>query len=143
MGILKVEAFDVKIVSSGITMSGGTAKGGDFFRIGMNVDAQKRHFERVLNPQEHAFALTVTDMPQQRHLMGIKLVMLDEPGALPLASGARDSVFVKVKAWTPTQGKRPAVSLTVVNQKVQGGGFSVKLPEWARPPVDPRERGKG
>lgn len=144
MGLIKVQPFNAGPGKSGVSMSQGESHGRIFFRLGLTAAAQKDLFERVLDPGKDAIALTVTNARQQNHLMGIKIVPASDPGGLAVSGGPRGSVGLKLTPWRAgAGGKRPAVSLTIVNRQVQGGGISVKLPDWARPEPDIAEAARG
>lgn len=136
MGILKVTAFEAGATSSGLSISQGETRGKTFFRLSITIAAQQELFGRPLDPAKDAISLLLTDDLKHYHLMGIKIVEMDDPTGLGIKGGARDSVFLKVATWRPTEGKRPAASLAIINAQVNGGGISVKLPDWARPVPD-------
>lgn len=136
MAILKIKAFSAGPTKSGLSISQGETRGLTFFRIGLTLAAQEEFFGRRLDPKKEGMALTLTDDRTHHHLMGIKVVAADDPNGIGLSNGTRDSVSIKVSPWRPAEGKRPAAALSVINSKVEGGGISVKLPEWARPVPD-------
>lgn len=137
MGILKVKAFEAGPAKSGISIAQGESRGRTFFRLGLTSSAQQDLLGRHLDPEKDALALIVTNEPNLNHLMGIKVVPVGDANALSVSGGPHGSVGLKVAAWrSGGGGKRPAVSLVVVNRQVQGGGISVKLPDWARPDPD-------
>lgn len=137
MGILKVQAFDAGPSKSGISIAQGETRGKLFFRLGLTAAAQEELFGRRLDAAKDAIGLLVTNDPQHRHLMGMKPVPADDPNGLTFSGGPHGSVSLKLTAWRANGGgKRPSVSLVVVNRQVEGGGISVKLPDWARPEPD-------
>ncbi|KEP68819.1 hypothetical protein DL1_08520 [Thioclava dalianensis] len=133
MALLKITEFEAGPVSSGVSISQGETRNKTFFRIGLTEAAQAELFGRKLDPKTDALALTVTDDPKHLHLMGIRLVQRDDPSAIAINDGIKGSVNIRVGTWKPAKGKHPAVSLEIINRAVKDGGFSVKLPEWARP----------
>lgn len=136
MALLKIKAFDAGPQSSGFSISQGESRGKTFFRLGMTTKAQKEYFGRPLDLKKDAIKLIVNDEPKHHHLMGIRVVDVDDPSGIALSGGARGSVFAKLATWRSAEGKRSAASLVVVNSKVRDGGVSVMLPEWARPTPD-------
>jgi len=140
MGILKVAPFDAPPTVSGLSIAIGESKGKPFIRIGISRAAQEAHFGRALVPGEDGIVLTLTDDPAHRHLMGVKPCGVSVPEALPLRSGSKGSVSLRVRPWLQVAGKRPATAMPVVNAKVDGGGISVRLPDWAKPAADPRPK---
>lgn len=144
MGILKVHPFDAGPVKSGISFSQGSSRGRTFFRLGLTATAQKEFFGRQLEPAKDAITLVVNTEPTLNHLMGIKVSTRDDPNSLNIAGGPHGSVSLKALAWrSGGGGKRPSVSLVIVNHKVSGGGISVKLPDWARPEADVSAAARG
>lgn len=138
MGLLQIQTFEAGPSKSGISISQGETGGKTFFRIGLTLAAQMEFFGRKLDTEKDAIALTVTDDPKHLHLMGINVVLPDDPKALPLSGGIKDSIALRVATWKPAQGKHPAAELKIINRQVAHGGISVKLPEWARPAPDRR-----
>lgn len=137
MGILKIQAFGAGPAKSGISMTQGEVRGKTFFRIGLTAACQTELFGIRLDPTKDAIALIVTNDKDVRHLMGIKIVPADDPAGLPFSGGPHGSASLKLAAWQSNGGgKRPAVSLVIANRAVNGGGISVKLPDWARPDAD-------
>lgn len=136
MGLLKVQAFDAGPTSSGVSISQGETRSKAFFRIGMTAAAQLDLCGRALVIGKDALAFVLTDDPEHRHLMGIKLVPIADSDGVAVSGGIKGSISVKVLAWKPASGKHPAVSLPVINRQVVSGGFSVKLPDWAQPAAD-------
>jgi len=136
MAILQIKAFEAGPSASGVSMSQGVARGGTYFRVSVTADAQQGLFGRLLVLGKDAIALIVTDDPKLLHLMGVRVVGSSDSAGILAAGGPRGSVWIKVQPWRPAEGKRPAASLPIINAKVEGGGISVKLPEWARPVRD-------
>lgn len=133
MAILKIAPFEVGNAKSGVSISQGEVRGRCFYRITLSGAAQRRFFNRALDPKEDALALLVTDMPDTRALMGVRIVPVDDASALPLAAGVKGSVNARASCWRPAKGKRPSMQMQIINEAVKGGGFSVRLPEWAMP----------
>lgn len=142
MARVKVSAFVSSAVQkSGITIALCELKGGQHFRIGITAAAQAEFFGGPLNPEKDAIEIILDDQPGSVHLLGLKLSELSDADALAVSSGIKGAISLKVIPWCQVApGKRPAVSLPVVNQK-KGEFVSVKLPEWAR--VKPRLIGQG
>jgi len=137
MGLLKVKPFEAGPSKSGISLTQGESRGQAYYRLGMTAAAQEELLGRRVDPEADAIALTVTNDPKLHHLMGIRLVPVSDPNALSVSSAPHGSVGLKLAAWRSTGGgKRSPVSLVVVNRQVNGGGISVKLPDWARPEPD-------
>ena len=135
MPLLKVAEFEAGPAKSGVSMALGESKSRAFFRIGLTEFAQKDLFGRVIDPEKEALKLVVNNDPKTRHLMGIGIVSRDDPAAIRLVAGVRASVSCKVQPWNGSGGKRPSVSLEVVNRHVGEDLVSVKLPEFAKPPA--------
>lgn len=136
MGLLKVQLFDSGPSKSGVSISQGEVKGRTFFCIDLTEAAQTTYFGRRLDQNKDALTLTLTDDPKLLHLMGVKVVAVDDPTGLPFGGGIKGSIALRVETWKPASGKHPAAELKIINRQVQGGGISVKLPAWARPAAD-------
>ncbi|MBR9836993.1 MAG: hypothetical protein GYB50_03760 [Rhodobacteraceae bacterium] len=143
MGKVKVAAFVVGAAAtkSGISISLAETKSGQFIRIGLSESAQKKFFGGALNPQTDALEIILDNEPRNVHLMGLKLSDVSDADAIGITPGIRGSISLKVLPWRKVAaGKRPATSLTVVNQQA-GKLVSVRLPEWAQP--EPLKIGQG
>ena len=138
MGLIVVKPFDAETGKTGISFSQGESRGRAYFRLNMTADSQVKMFGRRLDPATDAIFLTVTNEANLNHLMGIKVVSLEATGALPIIGAVHGSIGLKVASWRPNKGKMPSMALAIVNEQVAGGGFSVRLPEWARAIPDPR-----
>lgn len=137
MGIIKVQAFEAGPSKSGISIAQGESKGRVFFRLGITAAAQIELLGRLVDPNKDAISLIVTNDPGRNHLMGIRIVSAGDAAGIPVSGGPHGSVGMKLGPWRATgPGKRPPVSLIVINRQVEGGGISVKLPDWARPEID-------
>ncbi len=138
MGLIKIVPFVAGATKSGVSIGHGEVRGRPFFRIGLTAHAQEDLFGRRLDPAKDAFAFTLSNEPKYLHLIGIKLVGVDDPAGLPISGGPRGSVGLKVVAWRPVaDDKRSPASMVVVTRQTGTGGVSLKLPEWARPAPDP------
>ncbi|MEO0859214.1 MAG: hypothetical protein AAFY65_01275 [Pseudomonadota bacterium] len=136
MGLIKVQPFQTGAKASGLSISQGESRGQTYFRIGLSEAAQVACFGKAVDPQGEGLAFTLTDDPKLLHLMGLRIVPTSDPSCVPVTPGVKGSVGAKVQPWRPANGKRPPASLSIVNLQVEGGGVSVKLPDWARPVAD-------
>ncbi len=142
MALLKVEAFSAGSSKSGVSLSQGTVRDNVYFRLGLTRAAQLEFFGKVFDPDKDQVALVLTNEANLKHLVGIHLCAPDAADGLQISGGVNGSVGLCLRPWcTTSPGKRPAVTLEVVNRKVSANTVSFKLPNWARPGADPRTRG--
>lgn len=136
MAIIKLKAFAATAsTASGISLAKGTMKGGEYVRIGLTEDAQERFFGGRLDPAKDALEISVDDDSKHRHLLTISVADRADADAVELSSGIKGSVAIKVAPWMQVApGKRPAEKL-VVSHAPKPGVVVVRIPEWARPPI--------
>ena len=136
MPLLKISEFEAGPAKSGVSMGRGESKGRAFFRVGLTEFAQNDLFGRIIDVEKEALKLVVNNDPKTRHLMGIGVVLRDDPAAIRLVSGVRASVSCKVQPWNGSgESKGRSMPLDVVNRHVGEDLISVKLPEFAKPPA--------
>jgi hypothetical protein len=142
MAILKIRAFDSSVPGgSGISLSLGEIKAGQFFKVGISAAAQTKYFGGALDPAKDAISLAIDDAAGKNHLLKIELCDADSPDAVPLTKNAHGSVSAKIGPWCQVApGKRPPVQMLVATAG-RVGDVVLKMPEWARP--EARKIGQG
>lgn len=145
MGRVKVSAYVAgtgAAAKSGISISLNEARNGQqHIRIGITEAAQIEFFGGALDPKADAIELLLYNDPGSVHVMGLRRAEVAHEDGLPLHGGIKGALSLKLVPWRKVaSGKRPAVSMPVVNRQA-GKMVSVKLPEWAR--LEPMKIGAG
>lgn len=135
MGHFNAKPFEAKTAkSSGVSLSVGALKAGQFLRLSLTAEAQQRLFGRAIDPKSDAMLIKLSDEPGKNHLIALQVVPQAEADAMPVSGGPRDSVQLRLAPWSQlAPGKRPPVSLAVVAQAE--GIVMLTLPDYLRPKV--------
>ncbi|TMV09846.1 hypothetical protein FGK63_01890 [Ruegeria sediminis] len=142
MTLIQLKAFDQgQAAGSGISISLGQGRSGQFVRIGFTSAAQEAYLGGLLDPKKDALRLSIDDDASKHHLLRIEVADADEANAVPVSGGPRGSIALKVAPYCQVApGKKPARQMAV-SHAPKRGEVVVKLPDWARP--EPRKFHQG
>lgn len=143
MAVIKLKAFVAAAsASSGISLAKGVSKSGEYIRIGLSADAQEQFFGGRLDPAKDGLTLAVDDDSKYRHLLTLSVDDRGNADTIEISGGIKGSVSIKVAPWMQVApGKRPAERL-FISHSPKSGVVVVKIPEWARPPIQKPGFGK-
>lgn len=136
MAIINLKPFAAATTSaSGFSIAKGDGKSGEYIRIGITREAQEKFFGGALDPKKDCLQLSIDDDSKARHLLTLSVVDRKDAAALEFSGGIKGSISLKIAPWMQTApGKRPAEKLAV-SHSPKTGSVCVRIPEWARPPI--------
>ncbi|PQV56378.1 hypothetical protein LX70_02644 [Defluviimonas denitrificans] len=143
MAVINLKPFAAAPTSSsGFSIAKGDSKSGEYIRIGITREAQETYFGGPLNPEKDSLQLSIDDDSKSRHLLTLSVADRGDANAMEFSGGIKGSIALKVAPWMQTApGKRPAEKLAV-SHSPKAGAVAVRIPEWARPPVQKPGFGK-
>ncbi|WP_104019117.1 hypothetical protein [Roseovarius nitratireducens] len=121
--------------STGISMSMSVSPKGRraTVRITLNADAQKRLFNRALNPETDKVDVLIGRGVDEGHAK----IVLNPNGAHQIRNSMKGSVSIRMARWDLLpEGKRPAGSVKPLGDaEIEGDKITalVLLPDWASP----------
>jgi len=141
MTLLKIRAFAPATAGSGITIALSETRAGQYVRLGISEQAQRKFFGGPLDPEKDTIAITISDDAGKTHLMGLAVSDTQDAEALQIKKSTRGAIAIKLMPWRQVPaGKLPARSMMIANAP-KTGEVVVKMPQWARP--EPRKIGQG
>lgn len=111
--------------SSGFTLAISTRQFGRYFRLGINRDAQKKVFGRLLATWEDGLLVNIF----QKGLK-VSLCQRGDPDALRVEPGNYDSIFVCMEPWSAVDIQRRHATELMVH-KLEESSVVLRLPTWS------------